>query len=132
MLWLREWYNGELIINEEEAKNVKLIFNLYLQGSSIVGIMKELGNRGIKTPTGKYTWSKRTIDVMLSNEKYIGVVRLLDKGDHEVHYVSENNHPPIISKERFKAVQSEKVNRSNVVQGKEGNQRKRSRYSSKK
>lgn len=94
--------------------------------------MKELGNRGIKTPTGKYTWSKRTIDVMLSNEKYIGVVRLLDKGDHEVHYVSENNHPPIISKERFKAVQSEKVNRSNVVQGKEGNQRKRSRYSSKK
>ena len=124
--------NGELIINEEEAKNVKLIFNLYLQGSSIVGIMKELGNRGIKTPTGKYTWSKRTIDVMLSNEKYIGVVRLLDKGDHEVHYVSENNHPPIISKERFKAVQSEKVNRSNVVQGKEGNQRKRSKYSSKK
>ena len=75
-----------------------------MQGSSIVGIMKELGNRGIKTPTGKYTWSKRTIDVMLSNEKYIGVVRLLDKGDHEVHYVSENNHPPIISKERLKAV----------------------------
>lgn len=70
--------DGELIIKEEEAKNVKLIFDLYLQGSSIIGIMKELENRGIKTPTGKDTWSKRTIDVMLSNEKYIGVVRLLD------------------------------------------------------
>ena len=124
--------DGALIINEEEAENVKLIFNLYLQGSSIIGIIKELESRGIKTPTGKDTWSKRTIDVMLSNEKYIGVVRLLDKGDHEVHYVSENNHPPIISKEKFQAVQSEKINRSNVKKTKDGVQRKSSKYSSKK
>ena len=51
------------------------------------------------------------------------MVRLLDKGDHEVHYVSENNHSPIVSKEKFQAVQVKKVNRSNVVQGKHGNQR---------
>lgn len=104
----------------------------YLQGNSIVGIMRELENRGIKSPTGKDAWSKRTIDVMLSNEKYIGVVRLLDKGDYEVHYVSENNHPPIISKEKFQAVQLEKVNRSNIVKGKNGSQRKSNKYSSKK
>lgn len=61
----------------------------------------------------------------------MGVVRLLDMGDHEVHYVSENNHPPIISKEKFQAVQSEKINRSNVVKGKSGSQRKSSKYSSK-
>ena len=115
----------------EEAEIVKLIFDLYLQGSSIVGIMKELENQGIKTPTGKDTWSKRTIDVILSNEKYIGVVRLLDKGKHEVHYVSENNHPPIISKEKFQAVQAEKINRSNVKKTKDGVQRKSSKYSSK-
>lgn len=59
---------------------------MYLQGSGIVGIMKELANRGIKKPTGKYTWSKRTIDVMLSNDKYIGVVRLLDKGVDRLHF----------------------------------------------
>jgi len=69
---------------------------------------------------------------MLSNEKYIGVVRLLDKGDREVHYVSENNHPPIISEEKFQAVHSEKINRSNVVKGKNGSRRKSSKYSSKK
>ena len=69
---------------------------------------------------------------MLSNEKYIGEARLLDKGDQEVHYVSENNHPPIISKEMFQAVQAEKVNRSNVVKTKDGSQRKSSKYSSKK
>ena len=42
--------------------------------------MKELERLGIKSPTGKDKWSKRTIDVMLSNEKYIGNVRLLDDG----------------------------------------------------
>ena len=97
-----------------------------------MGIVKELENRGIKTPTGKDTWSKRTIDVMLSSEKYIGVVSLLDKGEHEVHYVSENNHPPIIIKERFQAVQLEKINRSNIKKTKDGVQRKSSKYSSKK
>ena len=123
--------NGELIINEEEYKNVQLIFDLYLEGKSILGIIKELENLGIKTPTGKDKWSKRTIDVMLSNEKYIGVVRLLDKGDQEVHYVSENNHPPIISKEKFQAVQLEKKKRSNVVKTEDGIQRKSKKYSSK-
>ncbi|WP_220464461.1 recombinase family protein [Paraliobacillus salinarum] len=69
---------------------------------------------------------------MLSNEKYIGVVRLLNAGENREHYVSENNHPPIISKERFEAVQVEKKNRSNVLKSKEGSQRKSSKYSSKK
>lgn len=57
------------------------------------------------------------------------MVRLLDKGDNEVHYVSENNHPPVISKEKF---QAEKINGSNVVKGKNGSQRKSNKYSPKK
>ena len=123
--------DGELIINEGEFKNVQLIFDLYLEGKSIVGIIKELERLGIKTPTGKDEWSKRTIDVMLSNEKYIGIVRLLDKGEHEVHYVSENNHPPIIFKEKFEAVQVEKKNRSNIVKTEDGYKRRNKKYSSK-
>lgn len=124
--------NGELIIKADEAENVKLIFDLYLEGKSIIGIIKELEKLGIKTPTGKDKWSKRTIDIILSNEKYIGVVRLLNKGEHDVHYVSENNHPLIMSKEKFQAVQVEKVKRSNVVKDKGGNKRKGQKYSSKK
>lgn len=123
--------DGELIIKEEDSKNVQLIFDLYLEGKSIMGIIRELEKLGIKTPTGKDKWSKRTIDVMLSNEKYIGVVRLLDKGEHEAHYVSENNHPPIISKEKFEAVQLEKKKRSNVVKTEDGYKRKNRKYSSK-
>ncbi|MGI6545539.1 MAG: recombinase family protein [Fastidiosipilaceae bacterium] len=70
----------------------------------MLGIIKESEKLGIKTQTGKNKWNKRTIDVMLSNEKYIGIVRLLDKGEHEVHYASESNYPPIIFKEKFESV----------------------------
>lgn len=121
-----------MVIKDNEARNVRLIFDLYLRGLSIIGIKRELEKRGIKTPTGKEKWSKRTIDVMLSNEKYIGVVRLLNAGEHQEHYVSENNHPAIISKEQFEAVQVEKKKRSNVVKGEDGNRRKSKKYSSRK
>ena len=128
------YYNdkdGNLAINEAEAKNVRLIFNLYLQGKSVLGIVRELERLGIKSPTGKATWPKRTIDVMLSNEKYIGNVRLLDNGKHSASYLSEDNNPAIISKETFQAVQIEKQHRSNVIKGEEGSRRKSKKYSSK-
>ena len=123
--------DGNLAINEAEAKNVCLIFNLYLQGKSVLGIVRELERLGIKSPTGKATWPKRTIDVMLSNEKYIGNVRLLDNGKHSASYLSEDNNPAIISKETFQAVQIEKQHRSNVIKGEEGSRRKSKKYSSK-
>ena len=101
--------NGHLVIDEEKAKNVKLIFDLYLNGQSVVGIIKELAKRKILSPTGKTKWCKRTIDVMLSNAKYTGDVELLKSGKSEVHYLASGNNPAIISKETFEAVQMEKV-----------------------
>lgn len=64
---------GKLIIDEETAENVKIIFDLYLNGQSVLGIIKELEERKISSSTGKEKWCKRTIDVMLSNEKYTGM-----------------------------------------------------------
>ena len=63
---------GELLIDQEEASIVQDIFKLYLSGFSIVGIQKELEQREIPSPTGKAKWCKRSLDTMLSNEKYIG------------------------------------------------------------
>ncbi len=124
--------DGNLAINDKEAKNVRLIFNMYLQGKSVIGIVSELERLGIKSPTGNKRWCKRTIDVMLSNEKYTGNVRLLDNGKHEAYYLAEENNPVIISKETFRAVQIEKQHRSNITKGEDGNQRKSKKYSSKK
>lgn len=124
--------NGRLIINEGEAVTVRKIFKWYLEGKSVLGIMKELEQQDIPSPTGKEKWPKRTIDVLLSNEKYIGSVRLFDSVKREAEYFSENNHPAIIATETFEAVQSEKSNRSNVNKNKDGTQRKKKKYSSKK
>jgi len=50
--------DGNLAIDEKKAKNVRVIFNLYLQGKSVLGIVKELERLGIKSPTGKATWPR--------------------------------------------------------------------------
>ena len=123
---------GHLVIDEEEAKNVKLIYDLYLSGQSVVGIIKELAKRKILSPKGKENWSKRSIEWILINEKYTGNVELLKSSKSEVHYLASGSHPAIISKETFEAVQIEKTRRSNVVRGENGVKRKSEKYSSKK
>lgn len=122
---------GKLIISEDESKVVQQIFRWYLSGKSILGVLKELESREIKSPTGKDKWCKRTIDVMLSNEKYTGNVRLLDSVTGEVEYLAKENNPPIISDKDFKMVQEEKNRRSNVVADDHRFKRKGTKYSSK-
>lgn len=124
--------NGHLVIDEEKAKNVKLIYDLYLSGQSVVGIIKELAKRKILSPKGKENWNKRSIEWILSNEKYTGNVELLKSSKSEVHYLASGSHPAIISKEVFEAVQVEKGRRSNVIKDENGTvKRKSEKYSSK-
>lgn len=123
--------DGRLVLDEEIAKNVKLIFDLYLSGQSVLGIIRELERRKIPSPTRKEKWCKRTIDVMLSNEKYTGDVRLLKSRESETQYLSSDNNPAIVSKETFGAVQIEKAKRSNVSDEKNEKKRKDRKYSSK-
>lgn len=94
--------NGELVINFQQAKIVKKIFNWYLDGKSAIGIVKELEKENIKSPIVKNKWSKRSIETMLENKKYTGSVKLLDSVDKENYYLLKNNQEPIISEETFK------------------------------
>jgi hypothetical protein len=91
-----------------------------------------LERRKIVSPTGKEKWCKRTIDVMLSNEKYTGNVRLLKSGNSEVHYMESDNNPEIILSKTFEAVQIKKTKRSNVVRDENSTKRKNKKYSFKK
>ena len=124
--------NGELVIDEEQAKNVRDIFRWYLDGASVLGIIKKLYDAGILSPTGKEKWNKRTIETMLSNEKYTGTVTLLDSATQEYEYQMKECIPPIITESEFRAVQEEKKNRSNIVTDDEGTHRSSKKYSSKK
>lgn len=136
--------NGNILINESEAAIVKKIFDLYLSGYSIIAILRELENEHIKSPTGKDKWPKRTIDTILSNEKYIGNV-LVGKtycndfpyNERKVNtgmapkYLVNNNHPAIISKEIFEQVQQEKARRTNIKIDGNTSKRKGTHYSMK-
>ena len=119
--------NGNLIIVPEEAKIVQRIFREYLDGSSLGQIARSLEKDCILTKTGKNHWNVSTIQRMLSQEKYMGDA-LLQKTyttdfltKHKVkndgflrQYYIENDHEPIISKEIFMAVQTEKKRRATL------------------
>lgn len=125
--------NGKLIVNDEQASVVQKIFNFYLGGKSINGILKTLENLGIKSPTGKDKWNKRTVELMLIKRKYIGEAELLKSDGNSTYYLVSDNNPAIISKEVFDAVQKRKTQRSNVTVDEDGTKhRSANKYSSKK
>lgn len=64
--------NGELVVNEEQAKIVKKIYGYFLQGRSPCQIAKLLTEEGIPTPGGKKVWGKACVQSILTNEKYRG------------------------------------------------------------
>jgi hypothetical protein len=143
-LGYRQNKNGDLVIDLTEAKIVRKVFALYFKGYSIIAIIRELENQGIKSPTGKDRWSKRTIDTILSNEKYTGNVHVLKtyggeypnnkrhaNRDQTTQYKLINSHPIIISQEQFNMVQAEKARRSNIQIDENETVRKNTHYSMK-
>ncbi len=62
-----------LKIIPEEAEIIKYVYELYAEGLGIRRITQELNKKGYKTREGK-EFSKSTINSMLKNEKYKGVL----------------------------------------------------------
>ncbi|MEI7539428.1 MAG: recombinase family protein [Candidatus Saccharibacteria bacterium] len=136
--------NGKLIIDEKQAKNVEWIFDLYLQGHSVVSIIRELKKRRVKSPSGNTVWSKRAIETLLANEKYVGDVtvgktfrnefpsnkRSVNNGERR-KFEMTNSHQPIIQREVFNKVQQERKMRSNIGIDEGKAVRKNTRYSMK-
>ena len=134
--------DGNLIIDEEEAKVVRRIFREYLEGSSFRDIAEGLERDGIKTGAKKNKWHLSTIQGILRNEKYIGdallqktittdfieKTRIKNDGLLPQYYVKDS-HPAIIPKDLFTQVQEEMARRANMFSGEDGS--KRRVYSSK-
>ena len=60
------------VVNEEEAKVVKRIFKLYVDGRSMYGIGKKLNQEGVPTKRG-VLWDGSGIRDVLSNTSYISL-----------------------------------------------------------
>lgn len=110
--------NGRLVINEEEAKTVRLIFFAYLYGYSTAQIAELLTNLARPTKKGNTTWSSGAVLNVLQNERHCGAV-LAHKTytpnylDHRTkkncgernQYRYSGDHEAIISPVDFVAVQ---------------------------
>ena len=105
----------------EQARTVKLIFNLAMNGLTAREIAEELEAKAIPTATGNRKWSYGVVSHILRNDIYIGIYRYQkskrgkdrDRSryklahDEEVVVGSreEPNHPPIVEAWVFEAVQ---------------------------
>lgn len=108
------------------------IFRWYLDGASVIDIIKKHSNAGIPSPAEKEKWNKRAIETLIANEKYTGTVTLLYSATQEYQYQMKECHPPIITENEFRAVQEERAKRSNIVTDNDGIHRSSKKYISKK
>ncbi|MDE6728421.1 MAG: recombinase family protein, partial [Oscillospiraceae bacterium] len=110
--------NGNLIINENEAKTVRLIFFMYLYGYSCEHIAEELERLGRKTKKGNTQWTASSVLGVLRNERHCGDVLAhktftpnyrnhkskKNKGER-TQYRWKYDHEAIITRSDFLAVQ---------------------------
>ncbi|MBI4334808.1 MAG: recombinase family protein [Chloroflexi bacterium] len=67
--------SSTLVINQEEAKIVRLIFHLYSEERlSMVGLADRLNRLCVARPRGGKRWRSSSLARMLSNETYLGVL----------------------------------------------------------
>lgn len=115
----------KLIIDNDAAEVVKLIFSLFIKGMGCRNICRELNNRGIPTPsqhmkmpTAGNKWYESFVFKIIRNPVYQGT--LVQNKRMKVSYkskmtryrpkdqwiISENTHEPIIDKETFEKAQN--------------------------
>lgn len=131
--------NSILEIVPKEAEYVKLVYDLYLNGSGYRKIATYLTEQGVPTPSmvrhqreleeGRITkrsiaskWSDSMVKDLLDNDFYIGTLRLRKRARSTVHgkdkrvpkeeqYAFDNHHPAIIDKPTFDLIQDMKAKR---------------------
>lgn len=117
-----------LIINEEEAKVVKICFCLYLNGFSVNTIAQILTELHVKTYTGKDVWNPGSIRGILQNERHYGAVlahktytpsflnhKAKKNTGQRKQYLREDDHEAIISKAVFMVAQKKIITDSSLI-----------------
>lgn len=104
----------DFIINEEQAKTVRMIYDMYLDGMGMRKIQFALEAAGRKTSTGLTHWYSSYISRILNNPFYCGIILYRKeyvpdyleqkkvKNWGEVEQIAvEGSHEPIVTKEEF-------------------------------
>ena len=110
--------DGNLVINQEEAITVRLIFFMFLYGYGCAQIAETLENLGRLTKLGNSKWNAGTLMYILQNERYCGDIlarktytpnyldhRSKKNRQNRAQVYQKDHHDPIISRDDFLAVQ---------------------------
>lgn len=110
----------KLVINEEEAKVVRLIFTLYSQGKGLKAIANQLNKYGYRTKRDRH-FSINGVATILDNPVYNGKISWLKienwdkkrrKGRNDNPILVEGQHEEIIHDELWSLVQSRRKSKS--------------------
>lgn len=131
---------NNILIDEEVAGTVKLIFDLYKSGKSKKEITQYLNDLGVKTPlkykqdttnyynpnkNDTYQWNNTIVNKILRDRIYVGdLVQLKDtkvnykvkkrvKIPSEEQVVVQNHHPAIVDRATFETVQEMLIRQTN-------------------
>lgn len=119
------WSGNELLIQPEEAKVVRRIFDEYINGKSAGQIQRELESEGFIGLRGRPI-SDPGIRAILANEEYTGSLILhrqycyapkkekVNRGEKSVYYIVDH-HEPIVSVETFQAAQEVRAKRGENI-----------------
>lgn len=121
----RQGSDGTPEIIPEQAEVVREIYARYLAGASLRMIQDWLIENQIPNGRGQSDWTHVAIKGILTNEKYCGDVLMQktytpdcithksvkNRGERPM-YLVQNNHPPIVDRGTYDAVQTEMARRS--------------------
>ena len=121
----RQGSDGTPEIISEQAEVVREIYARYLAGASLRMIQDWLIENQIPNGRGQNDWTHVAIKGILTNEKYCGDVLMQktytpdcithksvkNRGERPM-YLVQNNHPPIVDRGTYDAVQAEMARRS--------------------
>ena len=114
----------KMVINPDQAKTVRMIYDLYLNGDGIRSIKFKLEQAGRLTSTGKTNWHEGNISKILQNSFYCGIItyhkeytpdyleqkKIRNYGEIEFTKTI-GSHEPIVTEEEFNRVQEIMSNR---------------------
>ena len=126
-LGYRKGPDGFPEVVEDEAKIVRRIYALFMEGKTSYAIAKALTADGVPTPSGKKKWGASVVESILTNEKYKGAAllqkcytidflskkRKVNEGEVQQYWI-ERSHQPIIQPHEFDVVQAEFARRKGM------------------
>lgn len=92
----------EMVIYEQEANIVKLIFEWFVNGMTVYKIAQKLNEMGVKTHDGR-SWYDNRVRYVLQNKTYIGLTHWTEKGKDTI--VRQGSFPAIIDTDTWNKVQ---------------------------